>query len=50
MTETKPARQLTEEEKRRQRGRSLAIAGILAGLVVVFFVMTMVRLGVNVGG
>ena len=36
------------ERKRRQRKRSLAIAWILVGLIVLFFVVTMVRLGGNV--
>jgi predicted nucleic acid-binding Zn ribbon protein len=36
------------ERKRRQRKRSLAIAWILAGLVVLFFVVTVVRLGGHV--
>jgi len=37
-----------DERKRRQRKRSLAIAWILAGLVVLFFIVTIVRLGGNV--
>jgi hypothetical protein len=37
-----------KERKRRQRMRSLAIAWILAGLVVLFFIVTIVRLGGNV--
>jgi hypothetical protein len=37
-----------EERKRRQRKRSLAIAWILLGLVVLFFIVTIVRLGGNV--
>jgi len=36
------------ERNRRQRKRSVAIAWILAGLVVLFFVVTIVRLGGNV--
>ena len=36
------------ERKRRQRMRSIAIAWILAGLVVLFFIVTIVRLGGNV--
>jgi hypothetical protein len=34
-----------QERKRRQRMRSLAIAWILAALVVLFFIVTIVRLG-----
>ena len=40
--------QLTEEQKKRRRARSLAIAWALGGLVVLFFVVTIVRLGANV--
>jgi hypothetical protein len=36
------------ERKRRQRMRSIAIAWILAGIVVLFFIVTIVRLGGNV--
>lgn len=36
------------ESKRRQRMRSLAIALALGGLVALFFVATIVRLGGNV--
>ena len=37
-----------ETRKRRQRMRSLAIAWALAALAVLFFVVTIVRLGGNV--
>ena len=36
------------ERKRRQRKRSLAIAWILAALAILFFIVTIVRLGGNV--
>ena len=36
------------ERKRRQRKRSLAIAWMLAALAVLFFIVTIVRLGGNV--
>jgi hypothetical protein len=36
------------ERKRRQRTRSIAIAWILAALAILFFVVTIVRLGGNV--
>jgi hypothetical protein len=36
------------ERKRRQRKRSVAIGWILAALVVLFFVVTIVRLGGDV--
>lgn len=39
---------LTAEEKRRQRVRSIAIAFALATLAVIFFLVTIVRLGGNV--
>jgi hypothetical protein len=37
-----------KERQRRQRMRSLAIAWMLAALVVLFFIVTIVRLGGNV--
>lgn len=37
-----------DEQKRRQRMRSLAIAWALGALVLLFFVVTIVRLGANV--
>jgi hypothetical protein len=37
-----------DERKRRQRMRSLAIAWALAAMAILFFVVTMVRLGANV--
>ena len=37
-----------QERNRRQRMRSLAIAWILAALVVLFFIVTIVRLGGHV--
>jgi len=39
---------LTEEAKRRQRLRSLAIAWALFALVVMFFLVTIVKLRANV--
>lgn len=36
-----------DEQKRRRRGRSIAIALILGGMVVLFYVATIVRLGGN---
>jgi hypothetical protein len=38
----------TEEQRRRQRGRSIAIAVALAGLVVLFYLVTIVKLGPGV--
>lgn len=37
-----------KERKRRQRKRSVAIAWVLVALVVLFFIVTMARLGGNV--
>ncbi len=39
---------LTVEQKRRQRARSIAIALTLAALVVIFYLVTILRLGGNV--
>jgi hypothetical protein len=39
---------LTEEQRRRRRSRSIAIALVLAALVVIFYVVTIVKLGGNV--
>ncbi|WP_170149448.1 hypothetical protein [Rhodoplanes roseus] len=36
---------LTPEQKRRQRARSVAIALVLAALVVLFYAVTLVKLG-----
>jgi phage terminase Nu1 subunit (DNA packaging protein) len=40
--------QLTEEQKKKQRMRSIAIAWTLAGMAILFFIFTLVRLGANV--
>jgi hypothetical protein len=37
-----------KQRQRRQRMRSIAIAWVLAALVVLFFIVTIVRLGGNV--
>lgn len=37
--------QLTAAEKRRRRRRSVALALVLAGLVVLFYVLTIVKFG-----
>jgi len=37
------------ERKRRQRSRSIAIALILVGLVILFYVVTIIQLGNNIG-
>ncbi|WP_417769698.1 hypothetical protein [Stappia sp.] len=38
----------TEEQRRRQRGRSIAIGLALAGLVLLFYVITLVKMGPGV--
>ena len=40
--------QWSEEDVKRRRRKSIAIAVILAGMVVLFYVITIVRLGGNV--
>ncbi len=40
--------QLSDEQIKRRRMRSIAIAWILAALVAIFFAVTIVRLGGNV--
>jgi uncharacterized membrane protein (DUF485 family) len=37
--------ELTPEERRRRKARSVAIALTLAGLVVLFYVLTLAKLG-----
>lgn len=39
---------LSKEEERRRRNRSIAIACALGAMAVMFFVVTIVRLGANV--
>ena len=39
---------LTEEQKKRRRGRSIAIGLALAALVVVFYAVTIIKLGPGV--
>ena len=36
---------LTDEQKRRRRTRSIAIASVLAALCVLFYVVTIVKMG-----
>ena len=40
--------QLTEEQTRSRRSRNIALGIIIAGLVVLFYVITVVKLGGNV--
>jgi hypothetical protein len=39
---------LTEEQKRRRRARSVAIALVLGGLVLLFYAVTIVKVGPGV--
>jgi len=39
---------LTEEELKRRRSRSTALGWVLGGLVILFFVVTIAKLGGNV--
>lgn len=44
----KPAREgivVSAEQKRRQRNRSIAIALVLAGFAILFYAVTLVKLG-----
>ena len=43
-----PGLVLTEEQKRRRRARSIAIALALAALVLLFYIVTIVKLGPGV--
>jgi hypothetical protein len=51
MTDTGPNDRivLSDEEKRRRRARSLLIGWGLAALALIFFLVTLVRLGADVG-
>lgn len=40
--------EMTKEQKRKQRLRSIAIGWTLAGIALLFFIATLVRLGENV--
>lgn len=40
--------ELSEGQKKRRRSRSIAIAWALAAMAMLFFVVTIVRLGANV--
>lgn len=39
---------LTDEQKKRRRSRSVAIALVLAALVVLFYIVTIIKLGPGV--
>lgn len=48
MTEITETIRLTDEQKKRQRNRSVAIAFALAALVVIFYAITIVKMGPGV--
>lgn len=48
MIEQKPGIVLTAEEAKRRRSRSVALGLVLGGLVLLFFVVTVAKLGGNV--
>ena len=45
---TEPGIKLTPEQAKRRRARSIAIGLVLAGLVVLFYVVTIAKLGPGV--
>lgn len=48
MSDQEPGYVLTDEQKKKRRGRSIAIAIILAALVILFYVVTIVKLGPDI--
>ena len=48
MADRKPSRSLTPEEQKRRRTRSLALALTLGALVLLFYVVTIAKLGPGV--
>ncbi|TCT37321.1 hypothetical protein [Martelella mediterranea] len=38
---------LTEKQKKARRGRNIALGFVLAALVVLFYIITMVKIGAN---
>ncbi|CTQ52662.1 hypothetical protein LP7551_01182 [Roseibium album] len=45
MVEEEQGIKLTDEQKKKRRSRSIAIAAVLAALVAIFYVVTIVKLG-----
>ena len=45
---TVPGPELTEEQKQRRRRRSIALALVLGGLVLIFYILTIVKMGPGV--
>ncbi len=50
MTEKTPVVAFSPEDMARRRKRSIVLAIILVGLMAIFFVSTLVRLGANITG
>lgn len=50
MSAQAPESQLQEEQRKRQRARSIAIALALGALVVLFYVVTIVKMGPGIMG
>ncbi|WP_196240253.1 hypothetical protein [Alsobacter soli] len=48
MADRKPGVVLSDEEVRKRRSRSVALALVLGGLVILFFIVTIAKLGGNV--
>lgn len=48
MTEDNKGITLTDEQKKKRRSRSIAIAVALGGLVLLFYVVTIIKLGPGV--
>jgi hypothetical protein len=40
--------ELNEAQKKSRRGRNIALGAVLAGLVVIFYIVTIIKIG-NVG-
>lgn len=48
MTEPRPPVRLTPEEQKRRRKRSMVLALVLGGLVLLFYIVTIAKLGPGV--
>lgn len=48
MSEENKGITLTEEQKKKRRSRSIAIALVLGGLVLLFYVVTIIKMGPDI--
>jgi cell division septal protein FtsQ len=48
MSEDNKGITLTEEQKKKRRSRSIAIALVLGGLVLLFYVVTIIKMGPDI--